>query len=175
MNFSKSLDRLDGVPGVGLDNICHLGSIRRIMEIGNRVHPSVLEMIPDNALKANQVVRRLEESLVSLAPEVVAFLGRRNVLDRPKLIRRRVFQHTTNWIQTRPRRVGFASSQADHSSFVTKVRPRMTGVSGLINVPEFGAVLKVGAPPARVTGASKVADSTSAMIFLDSRTTVASR
>ena len=58
---------------------------------------------------------------------------------------------------------------------MTNVRPPMSGVSGLIDIPELGAVLKVGAPPARVTGASEDTNFTSAMMFLDSRKTVASR
>ena len=70
--------------------------------------------------------------------------------------------------------LGLSPVQADHLSFVTNVRPPMSGLSGLIDLPELRAVLKVRAPPTRVTGASEVTDSTSDMMFLDSRTAVAS-
>ena len=70
---------------MGLDNISHLGVISWVPEVGNGVHPSVLEMFPNNILEADQIITWLEGDLVSSSAEVVTFLGCRD-LDRSELV-----------------------------------------------------------------------------------------
>ncbi len=47
---TESFGRCNGVTGVTLDNICHHGQVLRIGKLGNGVHPTVGEMVPDSVL-----------------------------------------------------------------------------------------------------------------------------
>ncbi len=61
---------------MGLDDIGHLGAVSWVLEVGSSVHPSILEVLPNNILEAaDQVITWLEGDLVSSSAEVVAFLG----------------------------------------------------------------------------------------------------
>ena len=59
--FNSILCRLNEVAGVGFDNVRHLCRIQWILEVGNRIHASVGEVVPD-------AMRSLVDLKVSLIP-----------------------------------------------------------------------------------------------------------
>ncbi len=62
-----------------------------ILEVGDRIHASVGEVVPDRVLECNETVGWLEGVLEASPAVVVAFLGSRNV-NWTELIRRRAVQ-----------------------------------------------------------------------------------
>ena len=89
LDFSQQFGRLNRVPGTSLDNVGHCVALCWIPKVSNRVHSSVLEIFPNNILKANQIITQLANNLMSGPPEVVAFLGCRGI-GRAKLVGRGV-------------------------------------------------------------------------------------
>jgi hypothetical protein len=104
-------------------------------------------MIPNNILEADQIITWLEVDLVPSSPEVVAFLGCRDI-GRTKLVGEvcsRMAMELSKPVQVW---LGFPPVQADHSSLVTRVIPPISGTRGLFELEEAGnstgAVIGVG-------------------------------
>ena len=90
LTFRQKVCQLDRVPGVGLDDVGHLGAVSSIHEVGNGVHPSMLGVFTNKILEAGQVITWLEGDLVSGSPEIVAFLVGCRDVDRAQLVGRGV-------------------------------------------------------------------------------------
>ena len=82
---TKSFGSRDGVAGVTFDDIRHRHGVLRIWEVGNGVHPTIGEMVPNSILKVDETAGLRKEGRHASTTEVVALL-RGSGMDRTELV-----------------------------------------------------------------------------------------
>ena len=71
---AESLCGRDGVARVTLDDVRHHGGALRIREVGDGVHPTIDEMVPDGVLKVDETARLGKEGRHAGTTKVVPLL-----------------------------------------------------------------------------------------------------